>query len=331
MARRMIIRNVLLGSVFLSTCVVFFFVYQSIQFPILLTVIPSDEDVYGISPFFRKQSGNATDYSREVLYTVSENKRKQERRLPNALVIGIRKGGTRAILEFLARHPSVKACKQEVHFFDRQENYVRGLNWYRDQMPLSFSNETTMEKTPAYFVTDDVPRKIFQMSPSIKLLVVVRDPTIRAMSDYAQVLENNNGSLSRSFESYVTEGPQHRILRKNSRFVTIGIYVDHLNKWLEYFPLKQIHFISGEELIKNPVHELKLVEIFLGLKPFFSENLFYYNATKGFFCLKSGCLAKSKGRRHPLVDEDVVKLLRDFYRPLNKDFYSAVGRNFGWS
>jgi hypothetical protein len=56
------------------------------------------------------------------------------RRLPQCLIIGVRKGGTRALLEFLSLHPAVSAEKQEVHFFDDDWRYSRGLNWYRQQM-----------------------------------------------------------------------------------------------------------------------------------------------------------------------------------------------------
>jgi len=50
-------------------------------------------------------------------------------RLPQAVIIGVKKGGTRALLEFLKEHPSVRAPSQEVHFFDR--HYDRGFDWYR--------------------------------------------------------------------------------------------------------------------------------------------------------------------------------------------------------
>ena len=49
---------------------------------------------------------------------------------------GIRKAGTRAILEFLRIHPQVAAAKREPHFFDRRENYYKFIergslwNWY---------------------------------------------------------------------------------------------------------------------------------------------------------------------------------------------------------
>lgn len=52
-----------------------------------------------------------------------------EKRLPQALIIGVKKGGTRALLEAIRAHPDVRAVGTEPHFFDR--NYEKGLEWYR--------------------------------------------------------------------------------------------------------------------------------------------------------------------------------------------------------
>lgn len=51
------------------------------------------------------------------------------RRLPGVIIIGAKKSGTRALLEFLKIHPDVRAAGPETHFFDRF--YDRGLDWYR--------------------------------------------------------------------------------------------------------------------------------------------------------------------------------------------------------
>ena len=51
------------------------------------------------------------------------------RRLPDVIIIGAKKSGTRALLEFLKIHPDVRAAGPETHFFDRF--YDRGLDWYR--------------------------------------------------------------------------------------------------------------------------------------------------------------------------------------------------------
>lgn len=51
------------------------------------------------------------------------------KKMPQALIIGVKKGGTRALLEFLRVHPDIRAVGAEPHFFDR--NYDHGLDWYR--------------------------------------------------------------------------------------------------------------------------------------------------------------------------------------------------------
>lgn len=51
------------------------------------------------------------------------------RQVPQAIIIGVKKGGTRALLEYIRMHPSVRAPGSEMHFFDR--HYERGIDWYR--------------------------------------------------------------------------------------------------------------------------------------------------------------------------------------------------------
>lgn len=58
-----------------------------------------------------------------------ENKNESfTRRLPHAIIIGVKKGGTRALLQFLRAHPDVQAAGPEPHFFDK--NYDKGFTWY---------------------------------------------------------------------------------------------------------------------------------------------------------------------------------------------------------
>lgn len=125
-----------------------------------------------------------------VGHTFTSNKmhfHKMGRRLPQALIVGVRKCGTRALLEMLFLHPRIQKAAGEVHFFDRDENYEHGLEWYRKKMPYSFRGQITIEKSPSYFVTPEVPERVRAMNASIKLMVIVRDPVTRAISDYTQL------------------------------------------------------------------------------------------------------------------------------------------------
>lgn len=96
----------------------------------------------------------------------SEHGDRFNRHLPKVLIIGIKKSGTRALLEFIRLHPLVRAAGSEVHFFDR--HYYRGLHWYRDRMPTTINGQITMEKTPSYFITKEVPFRVHHMNPNTK-------------------------------------------------------------------------------------------------------------------------------------------------------------------
>lgn len=97
---------------------------------------------------------------------LSEHGEQLLRHLPGVLIIGVKKSGTRALLEFIRLHPDVRAAGCEVHFFDR--HYTRGLHWYRNHMPPTINGQITMEKTPSYFITKEVPFRVHHMNPSIK-------------------------------------------------------------------------------------------------------------------------------------------------------------------
>lgn len=257
-------------------------------------------------------------------------------RLPDALIIGVKKSGTRALLEFIRLHPDVRAAGSEIHFFDR--HYGRGFNWYRKRMPPTLEGQITMEKTPSYFITREVPGRVKKMNPATRLLVVVRDPVTRAISDYTQAASKKYAYEIKRFEDLAfINGSVWGTVDTTWGPVRIGVYAHHLEYWLRYFPLGQMLFVSGERLIVDPAAEMARVQDFLGLKRVVTEKHFYFNATKGFPCLMKSegrstphCLGKTKGRNHPHIRPTALDRLREFYRPFNLRFYQITGINFGW-
>jgi len=122
-----------------------------------------------------------------------------------------------------------------------------------------------------------------------------------------------------------------------------------MSRWLHHFPLDQFHFVNGDELVHNPVHELRRVERFLNISKQLTEDQFYLNHTRGFYCIRgreelgvsdagsmgvrepSRCLAASKGRTHPNIPHNVIKALRRYFKPHNEQFYRLIGVDFGWA
>ncbi|XP_059820453.1 heparan sulfate glucosamine 3-O-sulfotransferase 1-like [Hypanus sabinus] len=255
------------------------------------------------------------------------------RKVPQAIIIGVRKGGTRALLEMINLHPDVVVAKVEVHFFDWDENYQKGLEWYREQMPVSLPHQLTLEKTPGYFTAWKAAERIYNMSNSTRLLLIIRDPAERVISDYTQVLYNRRERQKRC-------QPVEELLVQNGKLnakykaIQRSVYDVHMAIWLRLFSRHQIHLVDGDALIKNPLSQLQEVERFLQLPPRIKASNFYFNQTKGFYCMRAAgrerCLDQSKGRPHPPVNRTVLLQLCDYFKEHNENFFRMVGRTFNW-
>ncbi|XP_051514451.1 heparan sulfate glucosamine 3-O-sulfotransferase 1 [Myxocyprinus asiaticus] len=255
------------------------------------------------------------------------------RQLPDIIIIGVRKGGTRALIEMLKLHSAVVTARNEVHFFDWDSHYLRGLDWYRSQMPYARPGQLTVEKTPAYFTFSKAPKRILQMKPDVKLLLIVREPTERVLSDYMQVFHNR-------LEKHKQQQPLETLLLRdgqlnlNYKALNRSLYHVHLQRWLSVFPIDRLHLVDGDALIRDPLPEMKKVEEFLQLEPQINASNFYFNKTKGFYCLRDHgrerCLHSSKGREHPQVAPEILQKLYEYFHEPNRKFFELVGRTFDW-
>ena len=272
------------------------------------------------------------------------------KRYPDGMIIGVKKGGTRALLNMLNIHPQVKVARGEVHFFDREENYGLGPDWYLSRMPAVSSKDIkVIEKTPAYFVSPSVPQRIIHTLPNkktVKLILIVRDPVTRSISDYTQLHSKRTARIS-AVNSPSTQTFEQSVLtsdgkvRESANLITFSLYDVHYLRWLEYFSKDQILVVNGDKLIDKPIDELKRAESFLGVPPYFEESMFYFNKTKGFYCwrkprrgkiseTKPVCLGSSKGRTHPTVSNVTIHTLRQYFRPHMQTFCNSSGLDSAW-
>ena len=197
------------------------------------------------------------------------DRRQRIRRPPDFIVIGARKCGTRALLSMINIHPHVVTAGPEVHYFDKDENYRQGLSWYINQMPKSQEGQLTGEKSPKYFVTPGVPIRIKNYSRTVqkdvKLLLVVKNPVKRVVSDYTQGLDKHQVSISKTKrirEEFNSKAFDQRTGNVNSGWGAISVsqYSTHLARWLKVFSFKQLHIVDGDKLVTDPAEEMKKVD-----------------------------------------------------------------------
>ena len=113
-------------------------------------------------------------------------------------------------------------------------------------MPSTNPSEIAMEKSPSYFVTPSVPKRIYAMNRNIKLLLIVRDPLTRLISDYTQILHNHKekGLIFKPFKNLALNSDGS--VNTNYDALVRSLYVNFMTNWLEYFPPSQIHVVNGE-------------------------------------------------------------------------------------
>nr|XP_054775273.1 heparan sulfate glucosamine 3-O-sulfotransferase 1-like [Lytechinus pictus] len=103
--------------------------------------------------------------------------------------------------------------------------------------------------------------------------------------------------------------------------------------WLSVFP-RSLPCRGRQRVDANPLSVLQEVEEFLELPKYFDESKVYFNASKGFYCLrdeKKECMGQGKGRTHPKMSAELEQRLREFYHPYNLEMEKLVGRKFSWA
>lgn len=146
---------------------------------------PPDGPTHHIPETVAKNSDNLCHHGEKASPTFNlTTSERRTQRFPACIVIGVQKAGARTLLNFLNIHPDIVAIYAESHFFDVDEKYIRGVEYYRETMPFLPPHQVTVENSAHYFITPTVSERIWKMIGCMKLIVVVREPVQRMISEY---------------------------------------------------------------------------------------------------------------------------------------------------
>ena len=109
--------------------------------------------------------------------------------LPHFLIAGAMKSGTTSLYHYLAQHPQLElSYTKEVRFFaaDRKyrSNFQKGEAWYRAYFPLKINTNNQAFEASGYMSHPIAAKRIFTHNPKMKIIMLLRNPTERAISHY---------------------------------------------------------------------------------------------------------------------------------------------------
>lgn len=257
-------------------------------------------------------------------------------RLPDFLIIGVQKAGTRWLLNNLRQHPEIGMPHQELHFFDKKAQYQKGLDWYADQFEAYEDKKLVGEKTPDYIWvsrTDlrhhqsNIHERIHQHLPNAKLVVVLRNPVDRAISAINHLLRGGYMTAKQLGDVF-----ENTDLIEQHGIVDMGHYERHLKAYHQLFPSEQmLHLVYERDVKSDPQNGFAKLLSFLGASPVDDNfldltpmNVSKTNVgTNRTYSLAGRTLLDKRKKWEPAYSER--QKLTAYYEPLNEKLFEFLG------
>lgn len=290
-----------------------------------LDIAPPDADIESILKHiqFVKSQAEAvgTEHLREVL---TDNTTTE----PDFLIIGTQKGGTTSLYHHLTHHPNIKAAAvKEVHYFDEQ--FGRGFDWYKRHFPSNLSaGSITGEASPYYLFHPQTPRRVHELLPNIKLIVLLRNPVYRAYSHYRMMVRRGLEQLSfpeaLQAEHDRVNDEYERMARDSSylspdcshySYLKRGLYAEQLEGWYQYFPKEQFLILNSEKLFQNPVEGCRKIYTFLNIPTWERDDFPHLQ----------------EGEEGSEIPADTLTWLQDYFTEPNRKLFELIGEVYDWN
>lgn len=200
-------------------------------------------------------------------------------RFPDFLCIGTQKGGTTTLHRLLSNHPGVMLPPQkELHYFTR--HYNKGSHWYAQAFSAASPEQRCGEITPYYLFHPEVPGRVQALMPQVRIIVLLRDPVERALSQYfhsrrlgMEPLDLLSALHAEPQRLYGAEGilaqagGRHRSHQEHS-YVARSRYEQQLPRWEQwFFGHQQLLVLRSEDLFRTPEVIWQQLLQFLELEP----------------------------------------------------------------
>jgi hypothetical protein len=266
---------------------------------------------------------------------------------PAFMIIGAQKSATTSLFNYLNQLSGLKGSRnKEIYYFDREMNYGKDLKWYHKFFKgLSPGEKKYFEATPNYLYYPWVAERLHRYNPSLKLIIILREPISRAYSAWNM------------YKGFFETNEKFR-LRKGLRPGEKNFINEHLFSGRKVFPsfeeamaIEKKIMASGEEpfepsILRRGLYFQQLQQIYaffpkdqvavIGYKEISNETertvseLYHWITGKTMDKLN---LVKERrnAREYQQPMSDTVRTeLETFYRDSNAKLFELLGRPLKW-
>ena len=272
--------------------------------------------------------------------------------------------------DYLAQHPQIfmPVCK-EPHYFSRAPHPQIAKNDFEYKKLFSLAEKETAigEASVTYLQDPKAPKRIKELLGNVKILIFLRNPTIRAYSAWWHMAQLGFESLP--FEKALEQEAgrvQSEDFRKNSPmhhtfyfYRENGFYTKQIERYFSVFSRKNVRIFIFEEMIQDLKRTCFEIFDFLSVQKDFVPNFEIHNAAQSgrmaglhkllasppsilknvfdkfpmrmkmwvYQCLKSMYWLNTKKSSRPPLDENIKRLLTVGYASDIKKLEKILGRD----
>ncbi|WP_374573189.1 sulfotransferase [Phenylobacterium sp.] len=187
------------------------------------------------------------------------------------IIIGVQKGGTTALFDYLSEDPAIALSRaKETHFFDDESIDWEQPDYERYHAQFDADSEGLRgEATPIYIYWPGCLERIAAYNPAMRLILILRDPVERAWSHWR--MEYARGAEARPFSWCIRQG-RGRLLdaepwgyHREFSYVERGYYGEQVERLFAVFPREQVLILKSDDLKAAPDDVLTEISRFLGV------------------------------------------------------------------
>ena len=245
------------------------------------------------------------------------------------LIIGTARGGTSTLFATLKGCSGIAgSTHKELHYFDQPSAFTIDLETYSRKF---VGTGIRMEGTPSYLFVPLVPKRIKEIIPQARFIVLLRNPIDRAFSHYALVQRHRNvpNGIHRVLTFEEALALEETEMRKSYRglldysYVSRGRYAEQLQNWFSYFSRDRFLIVKSEDYFAHTEQETaKCLSFALGKVPVNPK----ITLTDRFFNKSSHHTVQDYGS----ISKEVREKLQQHFQPYNEQLYTLLGKDFGW-